>query len=88
MKLKISYKNKIKTIYGIIIIINIFTIFYIYNFTKKNIYGAIAIDEAIITSRVQKNIEDINIDRFNNIILKLEKKSKFKKIEKIKNIFN
>jgi len=88
MKLKISYKNYIKIIYGIIIIINIFTIFYIYNFTKKNIYGAIAIDEAIIASRVQKNIEDININRFNNIILKLEEKSKLEKIENIKNIFN
>ncbi len=88
MKLKISYKNNIKIIYGIIIIINIFIIFYIYNFTKKNIYGAIVVDEAVIMSRVQKNIEDINIDRFNNIILKLEKKSKVEKIKNIINIFN
>ena len=87
MKLKISYKNNLRAIYGIIIIINIFIITYTYNFAKKNIYGAIAVDEDIIASRVQKNIEDINMDKFNNIILKLEKKSKLEKIENIKNIF-
>ena len=88
MKLKISYKNNIKIIYGVIIIINIFGIFYTYNFTKKNIYGAIVVDEVVIASRVQKNIEDININKFDNIILKLEEKSKLEKIENIKNIFN
>ncbi len=89
MKFKINfeYKNIFNYIIIIIIILNLISIFYLYNFLRKNLYDAITyqVDPTIPSSILSK--DNINIDKFNNVINRIENKQKPKDRPNVKNIF-
>jgi hypothetical protein len=75
-KLKLNQVSIFKYIYIIFIIINLFIIFYLYNFFNENLYSAIVVDQSLIEAQARQSMEDVNIEKFNNIIKIVEEKNK------------
>jgi hypothetical protein len=73
-KLKLNQKTIFKYIYLFFIIINFLIIFYLYNFFNDNVYSAIVVDQSIIEAQARQSMEDINVDKFKQIIKTIEEK--------------
>ena len=71
-KIKFNQKLIFKYIYIIFIIINLLLIFY--NFFNEHVYSAIVVDQNLIETQARQSMEDVNIDKFNNIIKVVEEK--------------
>ncbi len=73
-RVKLSQKLIFKYIYVIFIALNILLIFYLYNFFNEHVYSAIVADRSLIETQARQSMEDVNINRFNNIIKVVEEK--------------
>ena len=75
ISIKFSIKNIFRIIYSILFILNIVSLFMLYNFFNDYIYNTIAFDEnnAIYLSTKK---DDINLNKFNDVIEKIENKTK------------
>ncbi len=87
-KIKFNHKNIIRYFYILIILINLVTLFYIYSFMKKHVYGTIVPknDEAITRSSTYAG--DVDIKKFEKVVEQIEKKSQLNSLDNIKDIFN
>lgn len=85
--MKLNRKNIICYSYILIILINIISSCYLYLFMEKYVYQVIASNENLSVSKNSISSGDIDMNKFENIIQKIEKKSKQNNIENINNIF-
>lgn len=81
IKLKFTLNNILLYTYIIIFIINILVIFFLYSFINKNIVNTIYITEDTLLNQTNLIPENINSNKFENIINSLEKKSNYEKLE-------
>ena len=75
LKLKINAKSIFRYIYILIIIINIGLIIKVYQFTDKYLYSTLILDRQALLSAINKDSDDINIKKFEDVIGKIEKKT-------------
>ena len=84
-KIKIKPKFIFKLVYLVIIIANIYIVYYLYNFLNENVYETFALNENFLSAQVKNNSEGINKDGFeivnNNLNNKLNKKFSNKILE-------
>jgi len=85
-QIKISRKKIFQIIYALIIVINILILFSLYSFFNRYVYGSFIIDQNYFSGQ-GGGYGDLNINLFNRIIEKIEKKSNKNDISGIKNIF-
>ncbi len=92
MRLKIKLKLKIKNIINYIcilfIIINLLCAFYLYLFLNKYIYETIIPDKELLVPKNDLFTSDIDMNKFESINQKYEKKLIPNKTEGMNNIFN
>lgn len=86
LKIKIKFKHVFRYIYILMIMINLGLIYYTYGFYKENVYPSLTFNEDYIESRAKYNTGDINLDKFNRVIRKIEYQGDRAEISK--NIFN
>ena len=87
LKLSLNYHAIINYCLILIFILNIVVLFYLYNFLKKQVYGAIIYERNPAFANTLKIGEDINIEKFRSIINKIENKSTSENYRGTKNIF-
>lgn len=87
LKIKFTYKNIIHYFYILIILVNLITLFFLSSFIKKYIYFTIAPEKELSTAQGRTS-EDINMNKFENIVEQLEKKSLPNNVDNINNIFD
>lgn len=88
LKIKFTYKNIIHYFYILIILVNLITLFYLSSFIKKYIYFTIAPEKDLSITQGRTSSEDINMNKFENIVEQLEKKSQPNNVDNINNIFD
>ncbi len=86
INLKFTDKRIFKAIYVLIVAVNIIVLFFTYSFLNKNLYGSFVIDEDYLGNRTSAS--DLNINIFNSVIEKIEKKSQKNDVNGVKNIFS
>jgi len=74
MKLKFGIKSIFKYLYLLILIVNFFLIYLIYDFTKKNVLSSINPDDTLMFLQGRKYSEDLNTQKFDEIISKIKQK--------------
>ena len=88
LKIKLTAKNVLRILYGIIILANIIILFFLYIFIDKNVYKTFVLDKDFLLSQTQQKTEDLNVKKFEAIINKIEQKSEKKSIDNINNLFD
>ncbi len=73
-KIKLSQKSIFKYIYTLFIVINITLFFYLYTFFNEHVYSAIVVDQNLIEAQARQSMEDVNVNKFNEIIKIVDKK--------------
>lgn len=87
-KLKLDYKNFFKYGLAVILLINCLAGYYFYKFFKKNVYDTIYFKN-ISNQNSASNATDINIEKFESIINKIENKgNQSQPTINVKDIFN
>jgi len=74
--------------YFIVFVVTIIILILIALFLYRNFYLSITQSKEITVLREKVVIETVNIDKFNSIIDRLEKKTKTKKVSGVNNIFD
>lgn len=87
-KLKFSIKKIHYWIYMIITIIGFLIFYALYDFLDKNFYKIISGESGyLLIQESQTDKSRINMNSFNSVIEKINKKTEKRKVETIKNIF-
>ena len=88
INLKLTTKKIFKYLYIILIISNLASIAIMVKFTNKYVFQTITIDRSTLVS--EKNIltGDVNMEKFDNVYLKLINKKVKNDITTVVNIFN
>ncbi|MCD4761595.1 hypothetical protein K8R32_01410 [bacterium] len=87
-KKNLTPKKIFQYTYILIILINFVCIYYLYTFTNKFVYQTFFTNREYLISQGSKSSDDINLNKFDTIINKINKKSLIDKSEKIPDIFN
>lgn len=87
IKLKFNRANIFRILYIILIISNLIILFYLYKYLNKYIYRIIKSGPAIMLQAGSQATLDINMNKLEEIITKIDKKSNNPQSVKIKNIF-
>ncbi|HOZ56407.1 MAG TPA: hypothetical protein PLH29_04235 [bacterium] len=88
LKIKISTKKIFNILYLFILIINIIALLWIFNFSRKYIYGSIVVDQNFLQSQTIKPGSDLDMEKFNEIVQGIENKQQKRNTDNIKNVFN
>jgi hypothetical protein len=75
LKLKTDSQSIFRFFFIALIVANLGLMLYLGDFIKKYVYGAIVPDTDFLEYAAQRGSGDINVDKFNQIIEKLEAKS-------------
>lgn len=76
LNLKLSLKNIIRYIYIIIILVNLVIIYQVFLFANKYLYKTFIMDKHILENAAAVKSDDLNIEKFENVISEIENKSK------------
>jgi hypothetical protein len=76
MKIKIKSANIFFYLNILILVGNLFVVFFLYSYINNNVIKAILPDQAFLEKASQSYIGDINMKKFNSIIDTNEKKMK------------
>lgn len=87
-KKKLTPKKAFKYSYILIILINFICIYYLYVFIDKYIYQTFFTNREYLISQGNKSSNDINLNKFDAIISKINKKSLPNRSDEIPDIFN
>ena len=83
-KIKISYNKIFRYLTLLLIFVSIITIVFVGYFLYKNFYQTITQSDEILNLRREVALEDINMDKFEKIIKKIEEKVKLRSINVFK----
>ncbi len=75
MKIKFTFKKTIKILYTVVILLGFGSSYFVFNFAKKQVFDSIFVDEAVLAAQAQKNVKDLKINNFNNVIKKIKEKN-------------
>ena len=87
LKFKINSRKIINFSYIVIVVSNLILLFLLVKFIKEQVYSTYFVDEEYLQSQKLKAESDLNIDKFNEVIGKIEDKQRPKELSDIKNVF-
>jgi hypothetical protein len=87
MKIKITTKNVFKSLFYVLLILNVVIIIFVVQFMRTKVYKTMFMSREELLEQSNLSVENIDIDSFNEVVKKIDKKNQNRDIEVGKNIF-
>ena len=87
-KFKFTTRKIFKIIFILLFCVNLVTLFYSYTFIKSQVFSTMFMSREELLKQSNIKVEDIDLDKFNKVIEKIDNKQKLEDIKNINPIFN
>ena len=87
-KIKFTTQKIFNTILATLFVLNLVAIFFVYNFTRSQVFDTMFMNREDLLKQSNLTVEDIDIERFQNVVQKIDKKKNVDDILFIKKIFD
>ncbi len=87
MKIKITTKNTFKALFYSLLLVNIVLIIFVVQFIQAKVYKTMFMSREELLEQSNLSVENIDIDSFNEVVEKIDKKNENRNINIERNIF-